>query len=280
MTIEPKKKTDEYINILCTLQQNFEKKKDELLRPPHIYLRKHRNLFRESRMRRYKNYELQVQNKFKTCLVEIKKFVQTISIKKNNLPPEGNSTHLLKKFASIEGFAKLETKIRKTIVILTEIREENLIYNSQIYKFQEVQESLKITEHQAIITNLELALREFIKCKMIEVSSDWWDSRVPKRVRQDAESRKMCKKYYDLKIIKNDVMEYLYFVDYSKIITREENWNDVFKKVFGEKDIISVKLKELNDIRREIMHSRKLSRKQIQRLNLNSSDLHDAMKNL
>ena len=280
MTAELKKKIDTYIDYLSTLQQNLEEKKDDLLAPRHTFHRIFRDPYPGLGRSLYKQYLSEQQGIFKSFLTEVKNFLQTVSIKNNNLPPKGNSARLLQRLAIIEGVVKLETKIRKTIVILTQIREENLIYNSQIYQYQEEQESAKLSEHQTIITNLEQALREFIKVKMMEVSYDWWRSRVPIRVRQEAELRKTHKKYYDLSMNKNDVIEYLYFVDYSKIITREKNWNDVFQKVFGDKDVISVKLKELNDIRREIMHSRRLSRKQIQRLNLNSSDLHDAMKNL
>ena len=278
MTAELKKKIDTYIDYLSTLQQNLEKKKDDLLTPRHASHRISRDPYPGLGKSLYEQYLSEQQGIFKSFLTDIKNFLQTVSIKNNNLPPKGNSARLLQRLAIIEGVVKLETKIRKTTVILTQIREENLIYNSQIYQYQEEQESAKLSEHQTIITHLEQALREFIKVKMMEVSHDWW-RRVPKRARQEAELRKMQKKYYDLSMNKNDVIEYLYFVDYSKIITEEKNWNDVFQKVFGDKDAISVRLKELNSIRREIMHSRKLSRKQIQRLNLYSSDLHDAMGN-
>ena len=56
------------------------------------------------------------------------------------------------------------------------------------------------------------------------------------------------------------------FTDYAKIITRRDNWNNVFKDVFHNREELLSKLKELEPIRNAIMHSRNLNSKQIQRL--------------
>ena len=84
----------------------------------------------------------------------------------------------------------MEAKIRKTIVILTQIREQNLIYNSQIQQHLKEQKSKKVEECATIITRLEQTFRQFITKKLKETSPDWWVARVPKSIRKKAEKQK------------------------------------------------------------------------------------------
>lgn len=51
---------------------------------------------------------------------------------------------------------------------------------------------------------------------------------------------------------------YVDFPDYIKIITRKDNWNDVFAPIFGNREAVSTKLRELEPIR-NIAHSRDIS---------------------
>ena len=51
---------------------------------------------------------------FHSVLEQIRGFLATISIEKPTLKQAENSNSLLKKFASIDGYTKLETKIKKT----------------------------------------------------------------------------------------------------------------------------------------------------------------------
>jgi hypothetical protein len=56
-------------------------------------------------------------------------------------------------------------------------------------------------------------------------------------------------------------MAYVDFADYLKIITRADNWKEIFRDIFFEQELISAKFKELNPIRNKIAHSRDLTSK-------------------
>lgn len=55
---------------------------------------------------------------------------------------------------------------------------------------------------------------------------------------------------------------YIDFTDYVKIITRRDNWAEIFQSIFKDKEMVSVKLRELEPIRNSIAHFRKLNRKE------------------
>ena len=62
---------------------------------------------------------------------------------------------------------------------------------------------------------------------------------------------------------------YVDFTDYVKIITRKDNWKQVFKN----KEAISVKLRELEPIRNAIAHFRELSHRELEKLKLLSDEI-------
>lgn len=219
------------------------------------------------------------ENSFYSLLNQIKEFLRNVSIERNNLSSKGNSGLLLKKFASIENYSKLETKIRKTIAILTQVGGEDLIYNSEIPKYLEKQRSKKQQDNYQILKKLEQEFREFIQRKLSAVSKNWWNERVPEDVRKNAEQRKKKNESpWDWVVGGSPLIDYIDFTDYAKIITRRDNWNNVFRDVFHNREELLSKLKELEPIRNAIMHSRNLNSKQIQRLQLYSDDLSGAMK--
>ncbi len=77
----------------------------------------------------------------------------------------------------------------------------------------------------------------------------------------------------------NPNISFVDFSDYSKIITRKDNWKDAFEQVFHDKEVISSKLKELQPIRHAIAHSRNLTSNQIKKLQLYSDDILKAIQN-
>lgn len=219
------------------------------------------------------------ENSFYSLLNQIKEFLRNVSFEKNNLSSKGNSGLLLKKFAPIENYSKLETKIRKTIAILTQIGEEDLIYNSEISQYLEKQKSKKQENDYLTLKKLEQAFREFIQRKLSTLSKNWWNERVPEDVRKNAEQRKKKNESpWSWVAGGSPLIDYIDFTDYAKIITRRDNWNNVFRDIFHNREELLSKLKELEPIRNTIMHSRNLNSKQIQRLQLYSDDLSNTMK--
>ena len=66
---------------------------------------------------------------------------------------------------------------------------------------------------------------------------------------------------------------YADFTDYSKIILKGDNWKEAFKNTFQDTAWIKTKLKELEPIRNDIAHNRKISEEDTQKLEINSKEI-------
>jgi len=213
---------------------------------------------------------------FYSILDQIRDFLKKVSIKKTSLTSKGNSSQILKKFVSIENYVKFETKIRKTITILAQLKEEDLISNSEISQILEQEKSQSQKESYELLKELEQKLRHTIESELSRISSDWWKQRIPNDVRENALQRKKKNESPWTWISGGSpLIDYIDFTDYAKIISRRDNWNDVFRNIFGNKEELVSKLKELEPIRNTIMHSRNLNKKHIERLGLYASDFID-----
>jgi hypothetical protein len=73
-------------------------------------------------------------------------------------------------------------------------------------------------------------------------------------------------------------MHYVDFPDYAKIILRKDNWADIFAKAFGDREMISAKLRELEPIRNSTAHFRKLSKGQETKLELYASEILGSLR--
>lgn len=212
--------------------------------------------------------------KFDICFDKIKGFLSSVSIQRANLTYPGNSGLLLRKFNKIYSYTKADTKIRNTISILENIVNLPLIYNKALPKVLERKRPTP-TESYKMLKRLETGLRECILGRLEKVSKNWWRERVPPDVQERAELRKnKNEKQYPWHIEKDlPPIFYIDFTDYVKIITRRDNWRQVFEQVFKDKEIISAKLRELEPIRNAIAHVRELSRTEAEKLKLYSEDI-------
>jgi len=244
-------------------------------------------------VRKYSRKILKVQSKtqidelrknlssmFESWFSNIMSFLSSISIKKANLTPLGNSELLTRKFNSIHGYVWHETKIRNTVLILKKLKNLPLLYNRDIPKVEEkirlpYSRSYPSQEAYTILKELETRLRECIHEKLENVSENWWKERVPKDVKDRAESRKKKNEnQYPWHKAKNLLLVfYIDFTDYIKIISRRNNWREAFREVFKDKQIISAKLRELEPIRNAIAHSRELNQTELSKLKLYSKDI-------
>lgn len=127
-------------------------------------------------------------------------------------------------------------------------------------------------EERKILRDLENALRECIKTNLGKID-DWLKQRVAEDVRSEAEER------WKKNDQKGDIVEYLNWGDYEKIILRRDNWAEVFQKIFGNKDIFKSKLMELKKIRDDIAHNRKLDQRDKEKLKLYFNELMEKMSN-
>lgn len=123
-----------------------------------------------------------------------------------------------------------------------------------------------------VLKNLENNLRELIKSELSTITPQWWRQRIPEDTRINAQDRKeRNEKHVGAK--KNHLIFYVDFPDYKKIIIKNDNWNDVFRNVFGNKQLISSKLEELEPIRNAISHPRDLTSLEERRLKLSSEEI-------
>ncbi len=193
-------------------------------------------------------------------------FISGISERKGRLA-KPNSSSLMKKISQAQRFTKLETKIIKTISILQELEVSDLTYNSEIRNVLPDYEYLK---------GLENVLRVFIQNKLAKITSNWWKERIPEDVRVNAENRKASNESRWPWHSTSDLhpIYFVDFTDYSKIISRKDNWEQVFKPVLGgESSILAIKLRELEPIRNSLSHSRSLSESESEKLKLYSSEI-------
>lgn len=135
-------------------------------------------------------------------------------------------------------------------------------------------------EAYPILQKLETALRTCIETELSKIPKDWWKHRIPGDVKGEAESRKAKNERPWPWILKADLhpIHFVNFSDYRKIITRSDNWRDVFEKIFKDKELTSSYLKELEQIRNSTMHPRKLSRLELCTLELNAEKLSTAIR--
>lgn len=216
---------------------------------------------------------------FQSWFAEIKSFLSQVSIQKSHLVQPGNSEILLRKLNQVLRYSKTETKIRRLLVVLEEISSLHLVYNRQLPIKEEAKEIEKKMPYETL-QRLENALREFISKELSKITTDWWIQRVPPDVREHAEDRKTKSEHLwpwhhekDLPLI-----YYVDFPDYFRIITRKDNWKEVFAPIFRDKEAVSTKLRELEPIRNNIAHSREVGAQAREKLEIYAREINAAMK--
>jgi dnd system-associated protein 4 len=122
----------------------------------------------------------------------------------------------------------------------------------------------------------EEELRSFIQDSLTkQLGENWWKGGVPPDVRETCEGRKKKREGVPwLEAGDHPLIYYADFDDYYKIITRKDNWRDVFEPVFQDEAWIKTKLLlELGPIRNDIAHNRELERGNMTKLEMATTDL-------
>jgi len=148
--------------------------------------------------------------------------------------------------------------------------------DDQLEDFLSEEEKEKIgREEKRILLGLEEKIRKCIEVRLSSLTSDWWTNRVPPDIRTHAENRKRRNKkpwpWYGER--DRPIHYYIDFSEYQKIIIKKDNWREAFAPVFKDENITSAKLAELEPIRNNIAHNRKLNTKEFEHLKLYASDL-------
>jgi len=120
---------------------------------------------------------------------------------------------------------------------------------------------------------LEKTLRQFVVDQLSMISERWWRQRVPWDVWKKAEERKKEEREKLVFTMDLHPVWYVDFLDYVKIVTRDDNWREVFRRVFRNKDDFKVVMEKLLPIRNKIAHMRPLSVREKKNLDALSEDV-------
>jgi len=122
-------------------------------------------------------------------------------------------------------------------------------------------------EPHLVLDEVERTARKCIKSSLVKISKNWWIERIPPDIKQRAEERQKKDE------LKRDLIQYLDFADYVKIITRRDNWREKFQAIFRDKEIITARFRELEPIRNAVRHGRKLTQEQREKLRVIYRDI-------
>jgi len=246
------------------------------------YARKYvKGILASQRREQAKETEQAIKAKVETWIRSIEEFLNGVSTVTRSFTTDANSRQLVRRLRKVNRYVKPETKIRHTIAFLHELIGHQLVYNEDIPKLLTHREAERPSEAYDVLYALETELREFIQKQLKAISSNWWRERVPQDVRENAEKRKQRNEkqwpWYGGK--DKPLICYVDFADYAKIITRRNNWKDVFQQFFKDKETISVKLRELEPIRNAIAHSREVGPRDLQKLRLYAGEILACIRN-
>ncbi len=105
-----------------------------------------------------------------------------------------------------------------------------------------------------LIDNFETEFRRFIRKKLQEhYGEDWWEKGIDKDIRGRCERRQREELKKGRKV---NLLDCLEFPHYGYILTRKENWEQVFSTVFRSSDKVMARLTVLRDWRGPVYHSR------------------------
>ena len=237
-----------------------------------------RNYLKQSQKQQSDAMQRQISIAIDNLIDRIIGLLSQISSVKPSLRDGGNSNELCRKFARARSLQELGPKISHVVSSLNEVSTVHLIYNADIPQFLAEHHLSKLSAYESL-KHLEFSLRISIEKALSEISADWWNERIPNDVKQNAENRKRRnEKQWPWTAVDNlQVIHYIDFPDYAKIITRRDNWNAVFEKIFGNSERLTLKLNELEPIRNAIAHSRNISQRDILKLQLYTEEIATAL---
>ena len=113
--------------------------------------------------------------------------------------------------------------------------------------------------HWQILNELEQRLRQVVERRLKNLSgSNWGKQRVPQTVRERWLVRQQEDRT-DGRPVYADI-QYADFMDLAHVITRRDNWREVFQSIFVDRNDIAVSLRRLHPVRKALAHSRPLGR--------------------
>jgi len=150
-------------------------------------------------------------------------------------------------------------------------------------RVKEILDLDKVNEEKSsydLITFLEKKFRELI-VKVLSQEGKWWKTRIPgniyKSVQEKMERDEKSKKFLNLP--KRELIDQIDFAHIKIIITKSDNWNDYFKNIFANKEVLETKLHELENLRNAVMHSKEISKNDEEKIRVYYNDLNYSIDN-
>lgn len=130
-----------------------------------------------------------------------------------------------------------------------------------------------------ILYRIEVGLRELIiEALESKCGPRWWKQRLPGDVLGAfREGRRYEHGVTWSELVPHHPLYYVSFPDLRKVIERRDNWRDVFKPVFANKEVFVGTLKSLEPIRNKIAHNRKATQADLRIAEAAHSELSSAI---
>ena len=129
-----------------------------------------------------------------------------------------------------------------------------------------------------LMYEIEVGLREFIIVSLGKDDQKWWKRRLPSDVMKKLiDGREKERKIRWVELISHHPLYYIDFPDLKKVIEVGDNWRDIFQKTLGDKDVFCGGLRELEPVRNNLAHNRKVSDSDVFLLRANHSILENAI---
>ncbi len=105
-----------------------------------------------------------------------------------------------------------------------------------------------------LIDNFEREFRQFLKGKLSEhYGEEWWEMGIDREIRKKCEGRKKAERRKGRKV---ELIDCLEFPHYRLILTRRQNWDQIFSKIFRVSEDVLARLTVLKDWRDPVYHAR------------------------
>jgi hypothetical protein len=123
----------------------------------------------------------------------------------------------------------------------------------------------------------EIEFREFLASVMSSRFGQQW---IKQRVSGETRTRWVTRRDDAVRDgeVEMPLHAYADLFDYAEIIIRNDNWTDLFKQIFLDKNEIQVSFKRLNAVRRPLVHGREISNEDLLFMNVEVIRLRRSVK--
>lgn len=120
---------------------------------------------------------------------------------------------------------------------------------------------LKIAKPYNALYKLENTLRDFVHLQLNSVSKNWMKELIPDTNMIKRWEERMIKQNKNKKHSEHieNIISYSDFSDLKILIINKNNWKKCFSNYFDNKEQLQIRLDELQEIRNDVAHSRKIS---------------------